>query len=191
MKRNLLLVLVLFNLLMSSAFAGPELIKMFKDTFNTHYVAGKCGDNITALVTRADERRINLNNANILIVSNKGFNTFGMVNVEMARGALRTGPGPKNWYHHVLLEKDGVIYDYDYTDSAQVTRTKTYFQNMWLSDKKGVGSAVDYVNPEDKLNDYEVEIIPAYDMLNARRARVKTPEGQKLKLRQYLMSYGR
>lgn len=191
MKKHFCQFLILFSLLISSAFADSELIKMFKDSFTTNYVSGKCGDNITGLVTRADGKRVNLNNANILIIENKGFNTFGMVNVEMARGALRSGPGPMNWFHHVVLEKDGLIYDYDFTNAAVIEKTKSYFQKMWLSDKKGVGSSTDYVNPEEKLDDYEVEILPAYEMLKARRDRVKTPDGQKMRLRQYLMSFGR
>lgn len=191
MKKQLCLFLVLFHLIISSAFADAELIKMFTGSFTTNYVSGRCGDNITGLATRADAKRINLNNANILIVENKGNNTFGMINVEMARGALRNGPGPMNWYHHVMLEKDGLIYDYDFTNAPQVVGIKAYFLNMFLSDKRGVGMPTDYVNPEEKLNDYEVEIIPAYDMLNARRARTATPDGKKMRLRQYLMSYGR
>lgn len=191
MKKQLILILVVFQLFISQAFADAELIKMFKDSFTTNYVSGRCGDNITGLATRADEKRINLNNANILIIDNPGFTNFGMVNVEMARGALRSGPGPMNWFHHVVLEKDGMIYDFDFTNQPKIVSINVYFQNMFLSDKKGVGSDTDYVNPESKLKDYGVEILPAYEMLKARRARVKTPEGEKMKLRQYLMSYGR
>lgn len=191
MKRRFFLFLILTIFPISQALADSELLKMFKDSFSTHYVSGRCGDNITGLVTRADEKRINLNQANVLIIENKGSNTFGMINVEMARGALRSGAGPMNWYHHVILEKDGLIYDYDYTNAALVEKTKSYFQKMWLSDKKGSGSSIDYVNPEEKLDDYEVEIIPAYEMLKARRNRMKTPDGQKMRLRQYLMSFGR
>lgn len=189
--KSICLLIVLFSLTISSAFADRELVRHFKETFSTHYQAGRCGDNITGLTARANVKRINLNNANILVVVNKGGTVFGMVNVEVARGALRTGPGPKNWYHHVVLENNGLIYDYDFTDTPRVARVKDYFQYMFLSDKKGVGSSFDYVDPERKLNDYEVEIIPAYDYLNAKQERIKTPEGNKLRLRQFLMSFGR
>ena len=57
---------------------------------------------------------------------------------------------------------------------------------MFLSDKKGEGASIDYINPEDKLTDYEVEITNSTDMLNARRDRVATPDGKKMRLRQYL-----
>lgn len=189
MKKQFILLLVLFNLFIGSAFADSELIKMFNASFSSGYQAGRCGDNITAFVTRADQKRINLNTANILIISNKGYNTFGLVNVEVARGALRNGPGATNWHHHVILEKDGLIYDYDYTNEAKVVSVKNYFSHMFLSDKRGEGLSSDYVNPEEKLDDYEVEVISAYEMLDARRDRRKTPEGEKLRLRKYLMAF--
>lgn len=187
MRAKLAFFLVLFQLTLSVAFADAELIKMFKDSYTTHYVSGRCGDNITGLVTRADTNRINLNQANILIIENKGFSVMGMVNVEYARGVRRDGkPGPMNWFHHVVLEKDGLIYDYDYGSTPQVVSVKSYFDKMFLSDKKGEGSSIDYVNPDEKLKDYEVEILHSMDMLNARRNRVRTPEGKKMRLRQYL-----
>lgn len=180
----LLFVSLLFH---SLAFADPELIKMFKDSYTSNYVEGRCGDNITGLATRANEKRLNLNQANVLIIENKGGSLMGMVNVEFARNRGRNGsPGYMNWFHHVVLEKDGLIYDYDFGSSPQVVKVNQYFDKMFLSDKKGVGSSIDYVNPEEKLKDYEVEILPAIDMLNARRDRVKSPDGKKMRLREYL-----
>jgi hypothetical protein len=179
------LILIQFDL--SNAYADHELIKIFKESYTTNYIEGRCGDNIKGLVNRANAKRINLNQANILIIENKGFTLMGMLNVEYARGSRRDGkPGPTNWFHHVILEKEGLIYDYDYGSAPQVASVKTYFEKMFLSDKRGEGSNIDYVNPEDKLNEYEVEIIHSADMLNAQRDRMATPDGKKMSLRQYL-----
>ena len=114
-------------------------------------------------------------------------------NVEFARDRAYRGTegGTTNWYHHVVLEKDGLIYDYDFGIIPQVTSVRAYFDKMFLSDKKGVGSSTDYVNPEEKLKDYEVEVKEVVDVLRAKRDQVATPDGYKIRLRQYLMSYGK
>lgn len=186
MKR-IVLLLILLQINFTVALADGELIKMFQDSYVTNYVSGRCGDNIRGLVSRADAKRLNLNQANVLIIENKGFTLMGMINVEHARGSRRHGePGPTNWFHHVVLEKDGLIYDFDFGSSPSVVSVKKYFEKMFLSDKKGEGSTIDYVNPESKLQDYEVEIINSIDIINAQRNRVATPEGKKMRLRQYL-----
>ena len=187
MRKKIVFCLFLLQFTLSVAYADAELIKFFKDSYAANYVEGRCGDNITGLVTRANAQGLNLNQANIVIIENKGFSMMGMINVEYARGSRRDGkPGPTNWFHHVILEKDGLIYDYDYGSTAQVVSVKSYFEKMFLSDKKGEGASIDYINPEDKLTDYEVEITNSIDMLNARRDRVATPDGKKMRLRQYL-----
>lgn len=185
--KSIVLLLVLLQINFSIAHADAELTKMFKDSYVTNYVSGRCGDNIRGLVSRADAKRLNLNQANVLIIENKGLSLMGMLNVEYARGSRRHGePGPTNWFHHVVLEKDGLIYDYDFGSSPSVVSVKKYFEKMFLSDKKSEGSSIDYVNPEDKLKDYEVEILNSIDMLNAQRDRVATSDGKKMRLRQYL-----
>lgn len=187
MKRKVLFFLVFLQFALSVAYADAELIEMFKDSYSTNYEAGRCGNNIKGLVIRADARRLDLNQANILIIDNPGSTLMGMLNVEYARGSRRDGrPGPTNWFHHVVLEKDGLIYDYDFGSAPQVVSVRDYFEKMFLSDKRGEGAPVDYVNPEDKLNDYEVEIISTNDVLRAHRHRVLTPDGQKMRLYEYL-----
>lgn len=185
--KKTLLLLISFQFALSVAYADAELIQMFNDSYTTNYEEGRCGDNIKGLLIRADARRLNLNQANVLVINNQGPTLMGMLNAEYARGSRRDGsPGPMNWFHHVVLEKDGLIYDYDFASAPQVLSVRSYFEKMFLSDKRGEGAPVDYVNPEDKLNDYEVEIVHTMDVLNAHRDRVRTPVGQKMRLHQYL-----
>ena len=65
-----------------------------------------------------------------------------MVNAEKAR--TKNGvPSEKNWYHHVIFELDGFIYDFDYLNMPTVDRVLVYFNNMFLiEDEKTKGSSL-------------------------------------------------
>jgi len=174
------------------AFANTELKQLFSASFSTYYVEAKCGENILGLIQRADNKKINLNTANILEISNVGFSVFGLLNAEYARAGGRHGaPGERNWYHHVVLEMDGFIYDFDFGNTPNITTTKKYFEQMFLDDKRKSEGGEFYVGREEKLKYYEIVVKPALATMYARRDRVASPSGETMRLQQFLDIYGK
>lgn len=197
-----LLFFCLLQLSISVAFADPELIKHFSKTFNSNYEAGRCGDNILQLLERAEKLQINLNGARIIEITNTGNSVFGMLNVEFARESGRLNPqypasgprnlpGERNWYHHVVLEKDGLIYDYDFGNDPKVVPVKTYFHKMFLEEKKRSEGGEFYVGPEEKLKYYELLLRPGRETLQSRRDRQSSPTDKVLRLEDYLRDFTR
>ena len=191
-----------FLLLVSLSFYSHasvlEVKKIFEKTFLDYYVASRCGDNIMRLVTAIDEARLDLYPAKILTIENEGFSVFGMVNAEFARqggrlnpnassDGFRNLPGETNWYHHVVLDYDGYIFDYDFGNTPQVLKAQAYMDKMFLIEKKKSEGGDFYVGREEKLKKYKITIMDALKTLEARRNRVRSPEGVKLSLEDYLL----
>ncbi len=190
--KNIIIFILLSLFSIHLVFANTELIKLFQASFNTHYEEARCGDNILGLIHRADLQKINLNNANILEITNQGFSVFGMLNAEYARASGRHGaPGERNWYHHVVLEMDGLIYDFDFGNTPQVTTTQKYIEQMFLNDKRKSEGGEFYVGREEKLKYYEITVKPALETMHARRNRVVSPDGETMRLQQFIESYVR
>jgi hypothetical protein len=171
---------------------------LFNRTFTTNYVSGRCGENILRLVTDADRAGINFYNAKIIQLENKGFSVFGMLNVEMAResgrlnpaypasSTFRNLPGERNWYHHVVLEMDGLIFDYDFGNAPKIIPVADYFEQMFLKEKTKAEGGEFYVGREEKLKTYKINIIDAQATLRAREQRQRSPEGEVMTLGEYL-----
>jgi len=190
MKRFSLLIGLVLQLILSSAYADSELSAQFSRTFTTNYVAGQCGDNVIGLVERSEDRRLNLNTARILEITNVGFSVFGLINAEFARGKGRQGaPGETNWYHHVVLEKDGLIYDYDFGNTPAVTPIAKYFEKMFLVEKKKAEGGDFYVGREEKLKTYQIVIRSGLEVTAARRTRTSQPKGETMRLEEFLRSF--
>jgi len=187
MKKSYLLCLIL-GLFSYSSFANPDyyLEKEFKSTFSTHYVEGRCGDNILGLLSRAESKGIKIENARILEITNKGFSLFGLINAEFVRQSNRA-PSENNWYHHVVLEQDGYIFDFDFGNAPTISTVKEYFEKMFLNDiKQKYGH---YVGREEKLKTYEILERPALETIIARRNKKAAPELRKVRLINYLQDY--
>jgi hypothetical protein len=187
-------------LLSFSSFASvKEVKKIFESTFIDYYVAARCGDNIMRLVNAIDEARLDLYPAKIITIENGGFSVFGMVNAEYARqggrlnpnaaqDGFRNLPGERNWYHHVILDYDGYIFDYDFGNHAQVLKTKAYMEKMFLDEKTRSEGGEFFVGREEKLKKYKITILEALTTLQARRNRERSPEGVKTTLENYLLN---
>ncbi len=179
----------LFSLIISflslGLFANADsyLVEEFQKTFTTHYKEGRCGENILNLLQRAQNKGITIDNANILEISNEGFSLFGLINAEFARQSNRE-PAEKNWYHHVVLEQNGFIIDFDFGNSPVVTTVQEYFEKMFLNDKKT--SYGHYIGRKEKLENYEILIRPALETINARQSHQSESSLKKLKLKDYL-----
>jgi hypothetical protein len=187
MKKSFLFCLFtgIFSL---NTFANPDyyLEKEFKSIFSAQYTEGRCGDNILGLLSRAETKGIKIESARILEITNKGFSLFGLINAEFARQSNRA-PSEKNWYHHVVLEQDGYIFDFDFGNMPTIGTVKEYFEKMFLNDvKKEHGH---YVGREEKLKTYEILERPAYETIIARRNKKAAPELRKVRLVNYLQDF--
>jgi hypothetical protein len=147
-------------------------------------------------LSSANKDGINLANANIVEITNAGFSVFGMVNVEQARESGRRNPDPtslwrnlpgeRNWYHHVVLEMDGFIFDYDFTNSPTVLSKKQYFDSMFFNELRSNQGGDFYVGREEKMKDYRIEFYDAIDGLNSFENRTRGPAKTKMTLSEYL-----
>jgi hypothetical protein len=190
MKTITLLISFLSLFISLLAHADLGLTQEFKQTYSSHYVASKCGDNILGLIGRADRKGINMSDAQIIEIENKGLSVFGMVNAEYVRGIRTDGkPSETNWFHHVILEKDGLIYDFDFSNIPEVLSVKEYFEKMFLKEKTRAQGGDQYVGREEKLKNYRITIKPALETYQARQNRQLSPEGETLSLGQYLNQY--
>jgi hypothetical protein len=167
----------------------------FKTSYFSAYEEGRCGDNILGFLTA--NRGLGLTDAKVLMIENKGYSVFGMLNVERAReagGMIRPQParapfrkeGEKNWYHHVVLLFEGRIYDFDFTNEPVVLPVAQYFEEMFLDEEPQPGYGGFYVGRDDKLNEYQIEVINGADALD--RGRNGNPVTRKFKLGEFLQT---
>lgn len=127
----------------------------FKDFFEKGYEPRFCGKNIKKFVAQLPPSE--QEGAKVLGIENKGFSYFGMVRAMHARDTKGDGTPyatDRNWYHHVVLEKDGKIYDFDFGIEPKVLSVPQYFSKMFFTNDK-------HVKPEEKRKDYEVQVIDA------------------------------
>ncbi len=139
---------------------GCPLTSEFRKAFFEDYEARKCGENIRRFLTRFPEPEA-LQGAKVLGIENKGFSYFGLTRALHTRDTKGNGEAyvtDKNWYHHVILEKDGRIFDFDYGIEPKVVDSEEYFETMFLN--------CDKVSREDKLKDYRVQVIDAQENLH-------------------------
>jgi hypothetical protein len=200
MKHICVLLILLSFPSISNAGIEPILYRQFKSEYQKYYVENQCGSNILGFLTRAESKGLRVFNAHILEITNKGFSLFGLINVEYARGAgrmnpdqtskgMRNLPGENNWYHHVVLELDGYIYDFDFGNSPMVLPVKAYFEKMFLNDLKESEGGQHYVGRVEKLKTYEILVRPGLDTLRAREERRAIPVSEALRLQDYLINF--
>lgn len=140
----------------------------FHKAFFEDYEARKCGENIRRFLTRFSDSEA-LQGAKVLGIENKGFSYFGLTRALHTRDTKGNGEPyvtDKNWYHHVILEKDGRIFDFDYGIEPKVVDSEQYFETMFLN--------CDKVSREDKLKDYRVQVIDAQEYLRRDQDTSKT-----------------
>ena len=200
MKPLFLLFFFLTFPLISLAQTEPILFRQFKSEYQKFYVENQCGSNILGFLTRAESKGQKVYNAHILEITNKGFSLFGLINAEFARGAgrlnpnhandgIRNLPGENNWYHHVVLELDGYIYDFDFDNYPVVLPVKKYFEKMFLADLKKSDGGDHYIGRDEKLKTYEILVRPGLDTLRAREERRASPVSETLRLQDYLRNF--
>ncbi|RYZ65990.1 MAG: hypothetical protein EOP05_19800 [Proteobacteria bacterium] len=156
----------------STAFAQTPIAPVFESSFNSNYQSGQCGTNIMNLVKLANEEGVDLSNARVILITNESYFNFGMVGGFEARSSrLDKTTGKRipyfelrSWYHHVFLEHDGYIYDYDFGSEPRVTPVAEYVERMFLPEKRwSLGDKI--TSREDRLKGYRVEIRTAESTL--------------------------
>lgn len=199
--KNIKLFLLSISFSMNAfALKDPALFSQFKSDYQNHYREAQCGPNIMGFVRRAESKGHKLYNANIIEISNTGYSLFGLVNAEFARKAGRVNPnyardglshlpGEKNWQHHIILEMDGYIYDFDFDNYPNILPVKAYFEKMFLTDKKKSEGGDHYVGREEKLKSYEIIIRPALETIRLSDERKKLPEPETMRLQDYLKKF--
>jgi len=151
----------------------------FREVFFRGYQERMCGQNIRHFITRFPDPK-QLQGAKVLGIENKGFSYFGMVRAMNTRDTTFSGElrvTDKNWHHHVVLEKDGRIFDFDYGIEPQTPTVEEYFDKMFLR--------CDKVRPHEKLKDYQVQVIDAEEYATATK-----DTSTRLSFRDYLEGWG-
>jgi hypothetical protein len=151
----------------------------FKDSFETGYEPRFCGKNIKNFVAKLPPAE--MEGAKVLGIENKGFSYFGMVRAMHARDTKGDGTPyatDRNWHHHVVLEKEGKIYDFDFGLEPKVLPVPEYFSQMFFVNDK-------HVKPEEKCKDYQVQVIEAAQYVSG-----KEDSSKKIRLGEYLKPWG-
>lgn len=144
-----------------------KLQELFQRAYYSDYEPGRCGQNIMGLLDAARKTGIDSRSARMIVIRNEGTSAFGMVNAENARGGyhIRTGkqlpPRDTNWYHHVILEMDCLVFDFDFMNEPTVIPLGQYLERMFL-DETDSESGIQ-AGRETKLEDYQIKVLPAAD----------------------------
>ncbi len=173
-------LLVLLSMLFSlNSLASSEFTRLFNELYYTEYRAQRCGENIRELLTYADAKNLNITDAEVLVLRNKGLSVFGQVNALYARTpSLQYSANERNWRFHIFLMKGNSIYDFDFGNQPTVSSVGQYFQKMFLNSEARSRFKVD---PEQKKDDYLVEFYNSVEYLRGEERIIKS-----ISLREFL-----
>lgn len=178
--------------------ANKLLNKMFHEFFYTSYKSSECIENIKNFTKKAQQYQIDLKEAKILEISNRGFVGFGFINAEFARASgnlnkqypklgFRRHPGEKNWKFHYVLQYKNHIYDFDFGNEPRVLPTSEYFQKMFLDEKTVQEGGVIFIGEKVKLNEYQIRVHNLQDFLKYEGDdKVENPKAVKYSLKKFL-----
>lgn len=184
MKQIIILAFLVLTSHFTASASTAEMNILFARTYESNYIARRCYENTVRLLKSAEKEKINIYNANIIHITNKGFSALGLVNAEFARS--KSSPSETNWQFHAVLEMDGMIYDYDFATSPIVLPVKQYFEKMFLIERPKNSYGTFFVGRETKLKDYEISILPGLEVLRSTESRGPAPKGETLRLRSFL-----
>jgi hypothetical protein len=161
------------------------LAALFASRWHSGYEPGRCGVNSMKLLDAAGEAGIDLRGVSLVMLQDRGFSNFGMVQALFAReDGPRNTPGLRNWFQHVFLEADGYVLDFDYGNEPRVEPASAYFPRMYFEAQPGETG----VSAQKKLRDYWVTLTPAeeYFRTRGRRRDVPLPQNREMRLSDYL-----
>lgn len=164
-------VLLLFLLVVASTYSAraqeqsvSQTARIFVQAWNADYKPTECGDNIGRLLKRLESHGIDLSHARVLVIL-PVYDGL-LVNAERARIAKVGVTTEVNWYHHVILELDGQILDFDFMDRPTVVPVAKYFNEMFFNEINPPFYPHLLVGLAEKLK-YKVEIYQASDYLKS------------------------
>ncbi|MBL7714218.1 MAG: hypothetical protein JNL01_02045 [Bdellovibrionales bacterium] len=148
MRFHLGILIVLQCVFSVSAFAADiaAITQQFRASFrdDTIYTDGRCGPNVTRFIDILKNKRINIRGLQIVEIKDRGLSSLEGAHPYLARGRgslQRNGPcaergtrapGEAEWFHHVILTADGMVFDFDYTNNPTVVTLNEYFITMFL-----------------------------------------------------------
>ena len=165
-------ILLTFCLVLLTAnFSLASVAEVFGKNYYDSYREGKCGLNVLNFFETLESKEEDVSGLSLVYLENKGLSVFGMVNAEKARtqsnGQITTQE--MNWYQHQFaIDKNGIVYDFDYMNSPRPVPFKDYIEDMFLNEdecnnhKPGEFCA----GRDNKLNDYHIKLYEAKDILN-------------------------
>jgi hypothetical protein len=98
-----------------------------------------------AFIDLAHKRGIDMGRAHIVEIINEGNKTFGMVRARVPRRRS----GDAYWYQHVVLDYNGVVFDFDFTEGPLVLERGDYAQAMFYAEERP-----DYVTRLTTVQEY-------------------------------------
>lgn len=152
-----------------TAMAAPDLTSLFNDHYHNHYEERRCGDNALGFIEDANRKTGAAKDLYLVMIEDKGFSNFGLVQAEMARWPARPGrTQDMNWgFHAIVMDRSGNVYDFDYGSKPTITGIRNYLENMFLNDNECLlppprrASAGETCVPrETRLRDYQVTVVP-------------------------------
>lgn len=162
-------VLVVALVLASNAVASAPIRAEFYRSFETGYVAGKCGVNIEKLLKRAKARGADISRTLVGVITNGGYSlSVTHRRNEGAKLAVPVNgnkfePGVANFYHHVILLSEGEVYDYDYLNSPSAPSLRDYIRGMfWDEPALTQYTGLERLSEREK---YRIAFVPAEEYL--------------------------
>lgn len=166
--RNLLISCSLVLLSANSALASIQTV--FEKNYFDSYRPGKCGLNVLNFFERLQSVGEDIRGLSLVYLENQGHTVFGMVNAEKARASLhgKLTTEEKNWYHHQFaIDRNGMVYDFDYSSSPKPTPLRKYVDDMYLNEDECLSpkTAEFCAGRKNKLADYQLKLYEAKDVL--------------------------
>lgn len=136
-------VLLLYLLLASTGIFAGTCDETFTQLFYSSYRPGCCYENIWNFTRSLSEKQVDLSHAKVIL----------LFIPEETLVALDTRDAWKEWKFHLVLENEGVIYDFDFTPTPAPLDFGTYFESMF----KAKSDAWGLDKQPDKIRVYELK----------------------------------
>lgn len=166
--KNLKLSAIFFLVITSLSHASTA--EIFRRSYYDSYREGQCGLNVLNFFERLETEGEDISALSIVYLENKGTSVFGMVNAEKARTKLNEqwATEEKNWYHHQFaIDKNGIVYDFDYSNNPTPTPFKEYVESMFLNEDECINPkpAEFCGGRKEKLNNYHLKLVLASEVI--------------------------
>lgn len=157
----------------AGALANSDLERLFEIHYHDHYEERRCGENAMGFIEDANRKLGLAKDLYLVMIEDKGFSNFGMVQAEMARWPARPGrTQDMNWgYHAFVMDKSGNVYDFDYGPRPTITGIRQYLETMFIEDSecknpRARPSAGDTcIKRETRLDEYQVTVVPGDEVI--------------------------